>query len=79
LKSNQQETVYDIMDIYHHTVGRATKCWCGKQLKKGENAYMAVLHPNPDGYWLGHKIVCSKDCPKIVPMLSDASVKETEK
>ena len=58
------EVVNDIMDIYPHDVGRKTKCWCGKELPKGTEAFMAVLSPG-DGYWLGHKVVCSLDCPMI--------------
>ncbi len=60
------EVVNDIMDIHPHVVGRIVKCWCGKELVKGTDAFMAVLHPNPDGYWLSHKVVCSPDCPMIV-------------
>jgi hypothetical protein len=61
----------DIMDVYPHTVGRIVTCWCGKELPKGTEAFMAVLEPRGnDGYHLNHKIVCSPDCPMIITEIS---------
>jgi len=63
----QDDILNDIMDVYPHTVGRKTICWCGKVLEKGTDAFIAILTPASDnGYWMRHKVICSFDCNIVV-------------